>query len=104
MEYSANNSGVVNSVPNKSDRVIIARNDNASYHSAIRPIPFDKAKTSAKAQVATPVVSYAADFNNSYVQQHLKQFNQSSLVILQLKMTLSIHVTNLSRHYILKLI
>lgn len=78
LEYSANNSGVVNSVPNKSDRVIIARNDNASYRSAIRPIPLTKAKTSAKAQVAIPVVSYAADFNNSYVQQHLKQFNQSS--------------------------
>jgi hypothetical protein len=78
LEYSPGNSGVVTSVPNKNDRVIIARSDNTSYHSTVKPIPLVRAKTSTKAQMINSAVSYAADFNNNYVQQHLKQFNQSS--------------------------
>lgn len=78
LEYSPDNSGVVTSVPNKNDRVIIARSDNTSYHSTVKPIPLVRAKTSTKAQMINSAVSYAADFNNNYVQQHLKQFNQSS--------------------------
>ena len=78
LEYSADNSGVINSEPNKANRVIIARNDNASYRPSVKPIPLVKSKNSTKTQAITQPVSFDADFNNSYVQQHLKQFNQSS--------------------------
>jgi hypothetical protein len=78
LEYSADNSGVINSEPNKANRVIIARNDNASYRPSVKPIPLVKSKNSTKTQAITQSVSFDADFNNNYVQQHLKQFNQSS--------------------------
>lgn len=78
LEYSADNPGVINSEPNKANRVIIARNDNTSYHPSVKPIPLVKYKSSTKIQAAAQSVSYAADFNSNYVRQHLRQFNQSS--------------------------
>ncbi len=78
LEYSADNPGVINSEPNKANRVIIARNDNTSYHPSIKPIPLVKYKSSTKIQATAQSVSYTADFNSNYVRQHLRQFNQSS--------------------------
>ena len=78
LEYSADNSGVINSEPNRDNRVIIARNDNTSYRPSVKPIPIARAKSIAKSPVVAPSVSFDADFNNNYVRQHLSQFNQSS--------------------------